>query len=73
MGELFECEQEHSCFDVVAWHGKYAPYKYNLKLFCPVNTVSFDHADPSIFTVLTCPSNEPGYFHFILELLFVIL
>ena len=45
---------------MVAWHGNYAPYKYNLANFCSVNSVSFDHMDPSIFTVLTCPSNTPG-------------
>jgi len=44
----------------VAWHGNYAPYKYNLANFCPANFVSYDHADPSIFTVLTCPTTEPG-------------
>lgn len=59
-GSLFEAAQDHSCFDVVAWHGNYAPYKYNLANFNTMNTVSFDHADPSIFTVLTCPSLKPG-------------
>jgi hypothetical protein len=44
----------------VAWHGNYAPYKYDLSRFCPVNAVAFDHLDPSIFTVLTCPSAVPG-------------
>ena len=52
--------QEHSPFNVVAWHGNYAPYKYNLTKFCTINSVSFDHIDPSIFTVLTCPSVNPG-------------
>lgn len=52
--------QPFSPFDVVAWHGNYVPYKYDLRMFCPVNTVSFDHADPSIFTVLTVPSATPG-------------
>ena len=64
---------DHSCFDVVAWHGNYAPYKYNLKYFAAVNSVSFDHPvrlklkiiiakskDPSIYTVLTCPSATAG-------------
>ncbi|KAH9381779.1 hypothetical protein HPB48_009813 [Haemaphysalis longicornis] len=50
----------HSPFDVVAWHGNYVPYKYDLAKFNTMNTVSFDHADPSIFTVLTCPSSKPG-------------
>ncbi|XP_023231743.1 homogentisate 1,2-dioxygenase-like [Centruroides sculpturatus] len=59
-GKLFIAEQDHSPFDVVAWHGNYAPYKYNLAYFNTVNTVSFDHSDPSIFTVLTCTSSKPG-------------
>lgn len=59
-GKLFEATQDHSCFDVVAWHGNYAPYKYDLRKFMVINTVSFDHCDPSIFTVLTCPSHKPG-------------
>lgn len=45
---------------MVAWHGNYAPYKYDLHKFSPVNAVSHDHPDPSIFTVLTCPSATPG-------------
>jgi homogentisate 1,2-dioxygenase len=44
----------------VGWHGNYWPYKYDLKLFNTINTVSFDHPDPSIFTVLTSPSGHPG-------------
>jgi len=59
-GELWECRQEYSPFDVVAWHGNYVPYKYDLSLFNTINTVSFDHPDPSIFTVLTSPSEVPG-------------
>jgi homogentisate 1,2-dioxygenase len=59
-GALFVCEQDHSPFDVVAWHGNYAPYKYHLSNFMTINAVAFDHADPSIFTVLTCPSAKPG-------------
>jgi len=51
--------KEHPC-NVVAWHGNYAPYKYDLALFNTINTVSFDHPDPSIFTVLTSPSAMPG-------------
>ena len=51
---MFVCEQEFSPFNVVAWHGNYAPYKYNLDNYCAMNTVTFDHPDPSIFTVLTC-------------------
>jgi homogentisate 1,2-dioxygenase len=45
---------------VVAWHGNYAPYKYDLRRYSPVGPVLFDHADPSIFTVLTSPSETPG-------------
>lgn len=59
-GRLFQALQDNSPFNVVAWHGNYAPYKYNLEDFCVVNSVSFDHIDPSVFTVLTCPSNKPG-------------
>lgn len=40
----FDYLKDHSCFNVVAWHGNYAPYKYNLNDFCSVNTVAFDHA-----------------------------
>jgi homogentisate 1,2-dioxygenase len=60
MGGLWAAEFRHSPLDVVAWHGDYAPYKYDLALFMAVNTVTFDHADPSIFTVLTSPSGQPG-------------
>ncbi|KAL7645037.1 UNVERIFIED_CONTAM: hypothetical protein RMT77_003407 [Armadillidium vulgare] len=59
-GKLFEALQNHSCFDVVAWHGNYVPYKYDLKNFMVINSTSFDHCDPSIFTVLTCQSQKPG-------------
>lgn len=59
-GQLFSAEQAFSPFNVVAWHGNYAPYKYDLTKFCPVNSVAFDHPDPSIFTVLTVPSQVPG-------------
>ncbi|XP_064404429.1 homogentisate 1,2-dioxygenase-like [Halichondria panicea] len=59
-GELFSAEQDHSPFDVVGWHGNYYPYKYDLSRFMAVNAVSFDHCDPSIFTVLTAPSSTPG-------------
>jgi len=44
----------------VAWHGNYAPYKYDLRRFSPVGSILFDHPDPSIFTVLTAPSDTPG-------------
>ncbi len=51
---------DHSPLDIVAWHGNYAPYKYDLTAFCPVGAVLFDHPDPSIFTVLTAPSGHMG-------------
>lgn len=57
---FFVAELGHSPFDVVAWHGNYAPFKYDLKLFNTINTVSFDHPDPSIYTVLTVKSAVPG-------------
>jgi len=60
MGGLWASELAHSPLDVVAWHGDYVPYKYDLARFMAINTVSFDHADPSIFTVLTSPSGQPG-------------
>ncbi|MCB4436389.1 homogentisate 1,2-dioxygenase [Alteromonas sp. McT4-15] len=59
-GNLFEAILGHSPFDVVAWVGNSAPYKYDLSLFNVMNTVSFDHPDPSIFTVLTSPSDLEG-------------
>jgi homogentisate 1,2-dioxygenase len=59
-GNLWEAEINHSPLDVVAWHGNYAPYKYDLRRFNTINTVSYDHPDPSIFTVLTSPSDTPG-------------
>ena len=59
-GTLWVTELDHSPLDVVAWHGNYAPYKYDLRRFSPVGPVLFDHADPSIFTVLTSPSETPG-------------
>ena len=60
LGHLFQSVQDHTCFDVVAWHGNYAPYKYDLWKFSTVNSVAFDHMDPSIFTVMTAPSLQPG-------------
>ena len=59
-GQLWRTELQHSPLDVVAWHGNYAPYKYDLRRYSPVGPVLFDHADPSIFTVLTSPSETPG-------------
>ncbi|MGZ3306059.1 MAG: homogentisate 1,2-dioxygenase [Asticcacaulis sp.] len=59
-GGLWTTTLDHSPFDVVAWHGNFAPYRYDLRRFMTINTVSFDHPDPSIFTVLTSPSELPG-------------
>ena len=59
-GNLFAADTPHSPLDVVAWHGNYAPYKYDLSKFNTMNTVSYDHADPSISTVLTSPSEIVG-------------
>ena len=59
-GNLWATDFDHSPLDVVAWHGNYAPYKYDLSRFNCINTVSFDHPDPSIYTVLTSPSELPG-------------
>ena len=58
--QFFETAISHSPLDVVAWHGNYAPYKYDLSTFSPVGSVLVDHPDPSIFTVLTAPSGEDG-------------
>ena len=60
LANMWSAKIDHSPLDVVAWHGNYAPYKYDLRLFNTVNTVSFDHPDPSIFTVLTSPSETVG-------------
>ncbi|MBA0705456.1 hypothetical protein Golax_017647, partial [Gossypium laxum] len=59
-GELFNARQDFSPFNVVAWHGNYVPYKYDLSKFCPYNTVLIDHGDPSINTVLTAPTDKLG-------------
>lgn len=59
-GSLWATDLKHSPLDVVAWHGNYVPYKYDLTQFNTINTVSYDHPDPSIFTVLTSPSSVPG-------------
>jgi homogentisate 1,2-dioxygenase len=60
LGSLWTMTVDHSPLDVVAWHGNYAPWRYELAKFNTINSVSFDHPDPSIFTVLTSPSNVPG-------------
>lgn len=59
-GNLWTAEYDHSPLDVVAWHGDYAPYKYNLANFMTIGTISFDHPDPSIYTVLTSPTDRLG-------------
>ena len=59
-GPSTSTEIDHSPLDVVAWHGNYAPYKYDLSTYSPVGAILFDHPDPSIFTVLTSPSGEAG-------------
>ena len=60
LGSLWTTTLDHSPLDVVAWHGNLAPCGYDLSRFNVMGTVSFDHPDPSIFTVLTSPSNVPG-------------
>ncbi len=59
-GALWHTDLDHSPLDVVAWHGSNVPYAYDLARFNTINTVSFDHPDPSIFTVLTSPSEVVG-------------
>ncbi|MCJ1470242.1 hypothetical protein MMC07_008887 [Pseudocyphellaria aurata] len=59
-GRLFAASQTHTPFDVVAWHGLYFPYKYDLARFCTVGSISYDHPDPSIYTVLSAPSEHLG-------------
>lgn len=59
-GGFHVTELNHSPLDVVAWHGNYSPYKYDLRTYSPVGAILFDHPDPSIFTVLTAPSGEEG-------------
>ena len=59
-GNLWVADLDHSPLDVVAWHGNYAPYKYDLRRYSPVGPLLFDHADPSIYTVLTAGSEVPG-------------
>ncbi len=59
-GRFHATDIDHSPLDVVAWHGNYAPVKYDLRTYSPVGAILFDHPDPSIFTVLTAPSGTPG-------------
>ncbi|WP_426693038.1 homogentisate 1,2-dioxygenase [Sphingomonas sediminicola] len=60
LGSLWTTTLDHSPLDVVGWHGNYVPCRYDLNRFNTIGTVSYDHPDPSIFTVLTSPSNVPG-------------
>ncbi|MDQ0797240.1 homogentisate 1,2-dioxygenase [Streptomyces sp. B1I3] len=59
-GNLWSATYGHSPLDVVAWHGNHTPYVYDLRRFNVIGTISYDHPDPSIFTVLTSPSDTPG-------------
>ena len=59
-GQFHETWIDHSPLDVVAWHGNYCAYKYDLRTYSPVGAILFDHPDPSIFTVLTAPSGQEG-------------
>ncbi|MEG1053555.1 MAG: homogentisate 1,2-dioxygenase, partial [Janthinobacterium sp.] len=58
-GHLWRTTLDHSPLDVVAWHGNYAPYKYDLRRFNTIGSISYDHPDPSIFLVLQAPSENP--------------
>ncbi|RQO63072.1 homogentisate 1,2-dioxygenase [Paucibacter sp. KBW04] len=60
-GQLWRASQAHTPFNVVAWHGNLTPYKYDTANFMTIGSISFDHPDPSIFTVLTSPSDTPGW------------
>uniref|UniRef100_A0AAU2JK05 Homogentisate 1,2-dioxygenase n=1 Tax=Streptomyces sp. NBC_00049 TaxID=2903617 RepID=A0AAU2JK05_9ACTN len=59
-GNLWSATYDHSPLDVVAWHGTHVPYVYDLRRFNVLGSISYDHPDPSIFTVLTSPSDTPG-------------
>ena len=59
-GQLFSCAIDHSPLDVVAWYGNCTPYRYDLARFNVIGTISYDHPDPSIYTVLTSPSDTAG-------------
>lgn len=59
-GNLWTATYDHSPLDVVAWHGNHVPYVYDLRTFNVIGTISYDHPDPSIFTVLTSPSDTPA-------------
>ena len=59
-GQLWQARADASPFNVVAWHGNLVPFRYDTKHFMVIGSISFDHPDPSIFTVLTSPSDTPG-------------
>jgi homogentisate 1,2-dioxygenase len=59
-GNLWAADYDHSPLDVVAWHGNYVPYKYDTANYMVIGTISHDHPDPSIFTVLTSPTDTSG-------------
>jgi homogentisate 1,2-dioxygenase len=59
-GRLWQARMGHSPLDVVAWHGNHLPWRYDLRRFNAIGSISFDHPDPSIFTVLQSPSDTPG-------------
>jgi homogentisate 1,2-dioxygenase len=58
--KFFTARYNYSIFNVVAWYGNYVPFKYDLDKYNTLGSISFDHPDPSIFTVLTVPTDEPG-------------
>ena len=60
LGRLWRAELDHSPLDVVAWHGNHAPYRYDLRRYNTIGSISYDHPDPSIFLVLHAPSDTPG-------------
>lgn len=59
LGKFFKSTYDRSVFDTVAWHGSYVPYKYNLKNYNTIGTITYDHPDPSIFTVLSAATDDP--------------
>lgn len=60
LGRLWSAKMDHSPLDVVAWHGNNVPYKYDLRRFNTIGSISYDHPDPSIFLVLHSPSDTAG-------------
>jgi homogentisate 1,2-dioxygenase len=60
LGSMWSARIDHSPLDVVAWHGNYAPYKYDLRRFNTIGSISYDHPDPSIFLVLQAPGDGSG-------------